>query len=281
MPSIDFGRPVSDHPLNLGLTHWWSGAAPGSGAKRLEDIVRPAPGTATTNPSQWQSDPYGNRKAPVLDGSSTYYDCGLGTALGDVSGLTEFSIQAYALTTTLTGGTAGLRYLASLETAVANGMTWVLRGEMGNNRFQFFVCDTGNTVYSSEVVAVGLAPFRWELITGRYKQGVGTQTFYNTQAGTPVASANAMRTSTIEPVEIGSLATSAGRTWSGPISDIRLFNRYLADDEIWSGFQEFNQGCPNIFNYVGTKAYLLPALPTPEVDVSWMHPTVNFRYTRG
>ena len=256
---INLENPINwQHPLNRGLLHWWI-TLPGQGpGPYLPDIVKgnPKPGTLTNMPNggSWGNYQSGHGRvfdAPLYDGTNDYAACG---DIDDLEGVTALSIDAYVNSTTLSGGTDGLRYIISKEDG--GGFIWILRQLTGGDKIQWFVFD--GTIRGPQETT-GFTANEWHHLCATYGSGVGLDIYRNgvASSSTGFAAVGTLSTSTAV-VSIGSLAANTGRAWSGRLPSIRATQRRYTQDESWQLYQEAEKGWPNLLNHVPNRTLFLP-----------------------
>jgi hypothetical protein len=250
---IDLGRPVSDHPLNQSLVHWWMGLPNLANGSRLEDIAGFAPATLTNGPT-WDADP---NLFPCLsfDGTNDYATAG---DLGDTEGVTALSVSAFVYSTTLAGGTDGLRYICSKEDG--GGLIWILRQLTGGDKLQWY-CQTGVGTFGPQEVT-GFTANAWHHVVATYQSGVGLDLYRNgiSSSSTGFATIGTLTTNSA-PVSIGSLASTSGRAWSGLITDVRIAQRRYSQQDAWALYEQAIAGNPLLLNRYTNTAYFLPCVP--------------------
>lgn len=253
---IDLGKPVSDHPLNQGLLHWYLGLPPLAGGSLLEDIQGFSPATLTNGPL-WDVDA-NNFPCLSFDGTNDYATAG---DVDDVEGITALSISAFVLSTTLAGGTDGLRYITSKEDG--GGLIWILRQLTGGDKLQWY-CQTGAGTFGPQEVT-GFTANTWRHVTATYQSGVGLDLYLDGVAtsSTGFSTIGTLSTNTA-PLAIGSLPSTSGRAWSGFISDVRYAARRYSQNEAWELAVQAYQGYPDLLRHYPTRAYFLPAISAPD-----------------
>ena len=262
---IDTRQPINwRSPLNRGLVRWWLGLPGQAGGPLLADLAtggRANAGTLTNGPTWAAGGPDGLPEL-ALDGSDDYVDCGQATGL---TGLAAFSIEAACRPTSVSGGSANLRYVAAAENTGggAAATAFILRLSTSPVRWEWYVA-SGSTFYGPAIWTGVSAGADYHLVgtyTGAslalYVNGVLAGTASGPGAGTP---ANAPA----QPVCLGSTATATGRAFAGRIRSVRGYSRAVSAAEAWGLYDQARLGYPDLLRRATPRAWLVaPTSPPP------------------
>lgn len=259
---IDTRTPVNwQHPLNRGLVRWWLGLPGQAGGPLLADLAtggRANAGTLTNGPT-WAAGPNG-LPGVLFDGTDDYVDCGQAAGL---TGLAEFAVEAYCRPDSVSGGSAGLRYVVSCEDVVggASNTAFILRLSTSPVRFEWYTATAG-AFYGPATYSGVTAGATYHLLAGATASGLYLYA-NGSLAGTAGGSGGAATNSPTVPVCVGAPSTQPGRAFQGPVWSVRGYRRLPSAAEAAALYDQARRGYPDLLRRWSPTAYLFPTSPPP------------------
>lgn len=249
--NIDTGNPVSDHPLNYGLAHWWLPLPGQQGGSRVFDVRGGAHATLTNGPL-WRSGPglpNAGHMAPLFDGSNDYAAVPAGPgALAAGQNLTV----AFVLRQT-NSGVKGIVSRRNAATGTEAG--WGIGRSNSGGQLYF---GTGSSGRDDQGVVVGSAlDGGWHHVAVTFERGVAMRwhtdgALTHTTASIDSASAIAGPDLRLMGYGDGTVVPSAGQ-----ITGVRLYYRLLDAGEVWRLYEDWRRGYADTLRRFSRRAYLL------------------------
>lgn len=217
-------------------------------------------GTLTNGPT-WSNGLYG--PALSFDGTDDEVNAGNASILQILSSL---SVSAWVYATAFPNGDDNNFFTKSQD--INRAIKFSATVDNTVQQIYFSVSNDGTTTirrYTATTITANV----WYHVVGVYDATALTLDIYlNGQLdnGTLVGTVPASVFNSVEPIRLGTLGSRPDRSWQGLLDDVRLYNRPLFGDEVWSlyesPFLEFAQFQPPRALVTVAAGTVVPPLPS-------------------